>query len=124
LVAAIDRPDLAADQRFTDAATRMVNSEPLVAALDEAFARMSMDELIRRFDAHDVWWAPVNSIADVIADPQTEAAGAFVDMTPRPGEAPYRAVNGPLDFDGRRLRPGPVPELGEHTAEVLGELDR
>jgi len=70
-----------------------------------------------------VWWAPINSIADVIADPQAIAAGAFVDMTPRDGEAPYRAVNGPVDFDDRRPRPGRVPALGEHTDEVLRELD-
>jgi hypothetical protein len=43
-------------------------------------------------------------------------------MTPRDGEAPYRAVNGPVDFDDRRPRPGPVPALGEHTAQVLAEL--
>jgi crotonobetainyl-CoA:carnitine CoA-transferase CaiB-like acyl-CoA transferase len=71
-----------------------------------------------------VWWAPINSIADVIADPQAAAAGAFVDMTPRDGESPYRAVNGPVDFDDRRPHPGPVPDLGEHTDEVLDELNR
>ena len=78
--------------------------------------------LVARFDEHDVWWAPINSITDVIADPQAIASGAFVDMTPRDGEEPYRAVNGPIDFDRRHLRPGPVPALGEHTAEVLAEL--
>ena len=34
-----------------------------------------------------------------------------------------RAVNGPVDFDGHVMSPGPVPDLGEHTAEVLAELD-
>ncbi|MCU1358741.1 MAG: putative CoA-transferase, partial [Ilumatobacteraceae bacterium] len=53
---------------------------------------------------------------------QAIASGAFVQMTPRDGEAPYRAVNGPVDFDDRRPRPGPVPALGEHTAQVLAEL--
>ena len=124
LVAAIGRPDLAADERFADARARKEHSEELIAALDEAFARVPFDQLTAAFDAHDVWWAPINSIVDVLADPQAEASGAFVDMTPRPGEDPYRAVNGPLDFDGRRPRPGPVPSLGEHTDEVLAELDR
>jgi len=44
-------------------------------------------------------------------------------MTPQPGEEPYRAVNGPVDFPGRTFRPGPVPRLGEHTDEVLAELE-
>lgn len=43
-------------------------------------------------------------------------------MSPRDGENPYRAVNSPLDFDGHRTRPGPVPTLGEHTEQVLDSL--
>jgi crotonobetainyl-CoA:carnitine CoA-transferase CaiB-like acyl-CoA transferase len=123
LVAALGLAGLADDERFTDAKQRLANSEALIAELDEAFARFPYDDLIARFDAHDVWWAPINSIFDVIDDPQAQANGAFVDMTPQPGEEPYRAVNGPVDFEGHSVRPGPVPRLGEHTAEVLAELD-
>ncbi len=123
LLAALDDPDLAADDRFTDAKQRLANSEALVTELDEAFAKYPFDDLVARFDAHDVWWAPINSIFDVIADPQAQANGAFIDMTPHEGEDPYRAVNGPIDFGGYAFRPGRVPRLGEHTAEVLAELD-
>jgi crotonobetainyl-CoA:carnitine CoA-transferase CaiB-like acyl-CoA transferase len=56
----------------------------------------------------------------VIADPQ--ARPGFVDMVPRTGEEPFRAVATPVDFAGHEQRPGPVPELGEHTDEVLTEL--
>jgi crotonobetainyl-CoA:carnitine CoA-transferase CaiB-like acyl-CoA transferase len=119
LCAALDCEEWMDDPAYADAAARLANCEALIAAIDAECAAISMDELAERFDRHDVWWAPINSIADVIADPQAAAAGAFVDMTPRPGEAPYRAVNSPIDFDGRPLRPGPVPLLGEHTDEVL-----
>ncbi len=121
LLAAIDRANWAARPEFADASTRMQNSELLIAELDMRFAEFSFDELTSRFDEHDVWWSPINSIVDVIADPQAAAAGAFVEMTPRDGEAPYRAVNGPVDFDDRTITPGPVPALGEHTAEVIDE---
>jgi crotonobetainyl-CoA:carnitine CoA-transferase CaiB-like acyl-CoA transferase len=123
LIAALGRDDLAADERFADARARNVNSVELVAALDEAFATVPYAELVAAFDAHDVWWAPINSIPDVIADPQANAAGGFVDMSPRDGAPPFRAVNGPIDFGGRTFRPGPVPHLGEHTDEVLAALD-
>ena len=122
LVAALGMSELADDERFTDAKQRLANSEALIAELDDAFARFSFDDLVARFDEHDVWWAPINSIFDVIADPQAQANGSFVDMTPREGEAPYRAVNGPVDFGGREFRPGPGPALGEHTADVIAEL--
>lgn len=123
LLAAIDRTDLAADERFVDARARLQHAEALISTLDDAFARFDFDDLAARFDANDVWWAPLNSIYDVIADPQAQAAGAFIDMTPLADEAPYRAVNGPVDFGGYTFRPGPVPRLGQHTAEVLAELD-
>ena len=122
LLAALERPDLGADQRFVDARARLANSEALIAALDEAFAQLPYHELTASFDRHDVWWAPINSIADVIADPQALAAGAFVSMSPRDGDDPYLAVNGPVDFDGYEFVPGPVPALGEHTDDVLGAL--
>jgi alpha-glucoside transport system permease protein len=41
-------------------------------------------------------------------------AGAFVSMTPQPGEEPYRAVNSPVDFNGYTPTYGPVPQLGQH----------
>jgi crotonobetainyl-CoA:carnitine CoA-transferase CaiB-like acyl-CoA transferase len=122
LIAALGSSDLAADDRFAEARARRQNSVELIAALDQAFAGFEYDDLIQRFDAHDVWWAPINSIPDVIVDPQALASGAFVEMTPRDGEAPYRAVNGPVDFDSCRRPPGRVPAHGEHTREVLAQL--
>jgi crotonobetainyl-CoA:carnitine CoA-transferase CaiB-like acyl-CoA transferase len=123
LLAAIEREDLAADERFATARDRSRHAEALVAELDVTFASRTMPEWIERFDANDVWWAPINTPRSLLEDPQAEASGAFVDMTPRDGEEPFRAVASPIDFDDLTLRPGPVPRLGEHTAEVLGEFD-
>jgi crotonobetainyl-CoA:carnitine CoA-transferase CaiB-like acyl-CoA transferase len=120
VLAAIERPDLADDPRYADAPTRLANSTALIADLDAAFVTRPLAEWAERFDEHDVWWAPVQSIVDVIADPQAQPG--FVAMTPRAGEDPYRAVATPVDFDGHELRPGAVPRLGEHTDEVLDEL--
>lgn len=122
MVAALDHPTMGDDPRFVDARSRLTNAGDLVALLDEHFATRTYDEWTARFDEHDLWWAPLNSIVEAIADPQVQASGAFVDMTPREGEEPYRAVASPVDFDGHSLSPGVVPALGEHTAEVLGEL--
>jgi formyl-CoA transferase len=43
-------------------------------------------------------------------------------MPPVEGEPPYRAVATPVDFDRTPADIGPVPSVGEHTAEVLGQL--
>lgn len=117
LVAAIGRDDLAADERFTNAVLRAKNCEALIALLDEHFATNTYDYWTARFDEHNVWWAPLNSIREAIEDPQVIASGAIIDMTPREGEAPYKAVNSPVDFSGYAPQYGPVPKLGEHQPE-------
>lgn len=111
---AIDRQDLAAVENFKNARSRAVNAEEIIAVLDAHFATQDYAYWTSRFDAEDVWWAPLNSIPDAINDPQVIASGAFIDMTPQPGEAPYRAVNSPVDFDGYNPTYGPVPNLGQH----------
>jgi crotonobetainyl-CoA:carnitine CoA-transferase CaiB-like acyl-CoA transferase len=122
VIAAIERPDLAEDPRFATAPGRVKECEALIAELDEIFASRPRDEWAAAFDANDVWWAPINSIADVVVDPQAIAAGAFVDMPVVDGEPPYRAVASPVDFDGVRHPGRHVPAVGEHTDEVLREL--
>ena len=124
LLRAIDRPDLGEDERFATSVGRREHCAALVAALDETFSSRIRDEWIERFDAHDVWWAPVNSLRDVLDDPQAIAAGMFVEMAGADGE-PYRSVSTPVRFapsTDHVDEPGPVPELGQHTAEVLAEL--
>ena len=90
----------------------------MVAELDVAFASREMAAWAARFDEHDVWWAPINNPRTVLADPQVEASGAFVEMSGADGET-WRAIASPVDFDDTIQRPGPVPELGQHNAEVL-----
>ncbi len=126
LLAALDAPDVADDPRFVTARDRRYNAEVLVARLDELFALRSREEWAARFDVHDVWFAPVLEPDEVVVDPQAIAAGAFVDV---PGSAAeggvpaHRNVATPVQFGTDAVGPrGPVPALGEHTDEVLGEL--
>jgi crotonobetainyl-CoA:carnitine CoA-transferase CaiB-like acyl-CoA transferase len=122
LVAAVERPDLATDERFVDARARAANAAAVIAELDVAFAARPMAHWVARFDEHDVWWAPINTPTSALEDPQVAASGAFVEMTTPDGTETYRAIASPVDIDRQPLRPGPSPALGEHTAEVLAEL--
>ena len=121
LCKAIEREELMADERFTNIEQRRNNGPALVAELDAVFARKSMDEWAEIFDRHDVWWALVNSINDVVEDPLAQAAGAFVEVPGPDGPTPMVAT--PADFSHTPQAPsGAAPELGQHTEEVLLEL--
>ncbi|HEY1117374.1 MAG TPA: CoA transferase [Acidimicrobiales bacterium] len=125
LVRALGRPELAEDDRFLAPKDRRVHATELIAILDEAFATADRDHWAARFDEHDVWWAPVNTLADVVEDPQALAIGSFVDVPEGAGAVAHRAVMTPIDFSSSPVGPRRgVPGLGEHTDEVLAELGR
>ena len=121
LLRAIVRPDLGEDPRFLRATDRAKNCEALIAILDEVFLSQTYQHWVERFDAEDVWWAPINSIADVLEDAQAVASGAFIDI-PNESGPPSRSVASPIDFSEHPLQPGPVRHVGADTAAVLGEL--
>ena len=120
---ALRRNDLEGDQRFATAALRSKNCRELIALLDAEFASFPFDVWAQRLDAEKLWWSPVQNLDEVIADPQAEAAGAFVDYPLPGGDRNARSVAGPVDFEAADTSPkGPPPKLGEHGEQILQEL--
>lgn len=117
---ALDRTDLHDDPRFADAATIRRNRREVIALLGEIVATRTFDEWAERFDAEGVFWAAAAVPGEVVVDPQLEANDGFVEVS---GGA-MRSVNGPVSFhDMERATDVEVPGLGEHTDEILAELD-
>jgi len=118
---AAGRPDLVDDPRFANGKARRENAKALTDEFDRAFAALTFDEIARRLDAADLVWAPVQTPADVAADPQVAAAGAFLEIEDGEGGT-FRSVAAPARFPGADAhRRPPSPKLGEHTREVLAE---
>jgi crotonobetainyl-CoA:carnitine CoA-transferase CaiB-like acyl-CoA transferase len=122
LARVIGRPELQHDTRYATRIARKENSGDLIALLDKVFQTQPRDHWSRLFDAEkDFFWAPVNTLDDVLADPQTHASGAIVMTDDGSFDRPMIAT--PVDFHGT---PGSVrtraPRLGEHTDEILAEL--
>jgi crotonobetainyl-CoA:carnitine CoA-transferase CaiB-like acyl-CoA transferase len=121
LCRAIGRDDLLSDPRFVDMLVRRDNAPALVEELDRVFATKTLAEWGEIFDRENVWWAPVNSVSDMLQDTVVHDAGVFVDIPGPEGE--IKGVASPTDFYGTPWEPqGYAPELGQHTEEVLLEL--
>jgi crotonobetainyl-CoA:carnitine CoA-transferase CaiB-like acyl-CoA transferase len=121
LCRAIQREDLLSDPRFSDIAVRRDNAPALVEELDRVFAAKTMAEWAEIFDREDVWWAPVNSVYDMLEDTVVHEAGVFINLPGPEGE--MKAVATPTHFYGTPWEPrGYAPEMGQHTEEVLLEL--
>ena len=81
LCRAVGHPEWLADSRFATARDRARNSCELIAVLDEIFAARTLAEWAEIFDGEpELFWAPVNSMEDVLGDEQFHAAGGLVDV--------------------------------------------
>lgn len=124
LTRAIGRPELADDERFRSEKARFKNAAELIELLDSVFAQRPFDDWAAAFDAEpDIFWAPVNSIDDVMEDPQLRPSGALVEVPEADGSGTRTMLSTPADFSRTPWSPRRVaPEIGEHTLEVLREL--
>lgn len=113
-------PELADDERFANIPGRRDHAPDLVALLDEILRKQPLSEWGPIFDDNDVWWAPVQNVEEVVADPLVAESGAFVTVESPDG--PVRQVNTPADFYGTPAKPGRwAPELGQDTETILLE---
>ena len=119
LLAAIAREELAEDPRFANARDRRRNGEAFIAELDKSFGAQPMSSWRERFDEIGVWWAPVSTPEEVVADEQVIAAGCFIDVEGKD----FQTVASPVEF--RRHPKSSVaaaPELGADTEAVLQQV--
>ena len=124
LARAIGRPEWLDDPRFATGRDRAMNARVLIAELDALFATRTRAEWFAAFGAEpDVFWAPVNSVDDLLEDQQFASSGALVEVPDEQGSRTMLAT--PADFG--HVTPSPrwrAPEHGEHTASVMSELHR
>ncbi|MEM9147999.1 MAG: CoA transferase [Pseudomonadota bacterium] len=120
LVQAIGAEDLAADPRFASNPGRMEHRAALTEALTAVFRTASSATWLSRLDAAGLPAGPVNTVADMHADPQA-LARAMVVETEHPVAGPTRALGMPVKFSEPGPAPRPAPLLGEHTEAVLRE---
>ena len=117
----VGRDDLIDDPRFADLAARRANSAACVAELDAVFAGRAFAEWKQLLAELDAPWAPVQSVREVIEDPQVIANG-YVGEVALDGGQGYRLPTVPVQFDEQAPPLRRAPEHGEHTEALLLEL--
>lgn len=114
---------LADDPDFATNAGRVANRVALRAHMEPPLAAFERDALLALLEAAGVPAAPINDIGQAFADPQAIARAMRMDLKDRDGNA-LPSVRTPIVFSGTPLAyDRPSPRLGEHTDEVLRELD-
>src|SRR6185503_15039669 len=112
----------AADERFATNAARVEHRGALVPLLQERFRERSAEDWLAALDAAGVPSGKVRSVPDALAAAADAGRPATVTLE-HPTAGPLDLVASPI-WGASRTNPTPPPLLGEHTAEVLGELGR
>ncbi len=118
LCQALACPQLAGDERFRTNSARVINRDTLIPLLQEILTHQPTDWWRTKLDAVGVPNGPIQTVDQVVADPQTAALGIIQETA----NSALRLIGMPLSFDGTRppFRRR-APKLGEHNGEILGQ---
>ena len=117
LVSALGAPQLGADPRFATRQSRISNYEALGAELDRQFSQQDLAHWVQALGRNDVPYAPINSIDQVVHDPQVGHLGLIVPV--ESAHAATQAVRPAVQFGGERSRSvRAAPLLNEHGGAI------
>ncbi len=116
---AVGREDLPADPRFATSEARLANRDELREALVPEFRRFSREEILTLASEHRLTIGPVLDLIDALADEQYRARETVVEMEEDGVVLPNVVPRLSGTPGAIRL---PAPALGEHNAEIYGEL--
>jgi crotonobetainyl-CoA:carnitine CoA-transferase CaiB-like acyl-CoA transferase len=118
LAAALGHPEWPENPRLHTNGDRVRNRAFLEDLMNETLSARTTAEWIPLIEAAGVPCAPIQTVGQVVAHPQTLA----LDILRQSADGQLRFLGLPLSFDG--VRPGrnePVPDLGQHTGAVFGK---
>lgn len=115
---------LPVDPKFATNSARVTNRVELRATIIEALKTLDRDPLLASLEKAGVPSSPINTIGQMFADPQTIARGMRLDLDDGHGNT-LPSVRAPMLMSATPLAYNrPSPRLGEHTQEILAELEK
>lgn len=119
----IGRPDVAADPAYQGRERRIKNEASLLAILRTEFAKQPTAYWAGKLTAAGVMNAQVQTYGDFLGHPQTKALTA-VEYIEHPGVGTIAVaqIPGTSPVSSQPVGRSRSPSIGEHTAEILGEI--
>jgi crotonobetainyl-CoA:carnitine CoA-transferase CaiB-like acyl-CoA transferase len=118
----LGHPEWAADPRFATNPARVAHREALAAELSRVFAQRDAADWVARLRAAGIPGAAINHVDEAFEHEQVKALDVVEEVT-HPTAGALKLVRPPFHLsDTPATIRRPPPTLGQHTAEVLGEL--
>jgi benzylsuccinate CoA-transferase BbsF subunit len=121
LTRVIGQPELAADPRFADAASRKRNEAELDEIISSWTRLRDRDFIANMLTQAGIAAAPSRDANDLFHDPHLQARGAFVEVD-HPEVGPRRYVGPPWVMSDPGVEPRRAPLLGEHNDYVFRQI--
>jgi formyl-CoA transferase len=120
LASLLGHPEWPSDARYATDGRRVEHRAELAAAIEAVTMTRACGEWLERLEEAGIPGGPINTYAEVFADPQVAAREMSVEVD-HPTLGALRALGTPLKLSATPLNPRRrAPLLGEHTAAVLG----
>ena len=116
----LNQPALAKDPRYDSTSKRVANRDGLRGLIVDAFAKMTIDQVIEALEKAQIANARVNEMKDVWAHPQLKARQRWTEIQTPVGALP--ALLPPATSSAFDARMDPIPDIGEHTLSILKSL--
>jgi crotonobetainyl-CoA:carnitine CoA-transferase CaiB-like acyl-CoA transferase len=113
-------PELATDPRFATNSDRVAHRGELQSLIEQAFSDLSAEAVIERLEIAGIANAHQNTPQEFWDHPQLQARHRWRRVASPVG--PLQALLPPITLPGVEPRMDPIPEVGEHTDEILEEL--
>jgi crotonobetainyl-CoA:carnitine CoA-transferase CaiB-like acyl-CoA transferase len=114
--------ELATDARFVPSSNLIANKAEACAILTETFARHDLAHWRKILEDEPGVWGALATPRETLNDPQAEPNGYLVTNVDDHGDE-YKIVAAPVQFNETPPHPARAPEHGQHTEEILLELD-
>jgi crotonobetainyl-CoA:carnitine CoA-transferase CaiB-like acyl-CoA transferase len=118
----IGLPELATDERFVPSSNLIANAAEACTIIANTFASHDLAHWQKVLEDEPGVWAPLATPRETLNDPQVEPNGYVVTNVDDHGDE-YRIVAAPVQFNETPPAPARAPEHGQHTEEILLDLD-
>lgn len=116
----LQKPGLVDESRFLGNGARVENRAELHQEINTVLRTLPTQTVVERLDAASIANAELRDMHGFSAHPQLSARDRWRDVESPVG--PLRSLIPPVTSREAGFSMGPVPEVGEHTAQVLAEL--